>query len=76
MARLNKAKAIAIYKKISKIDRNTAEPLINLTERNGANETIDQSADDDQTHYNLGVAFRQMGLPDDAIGEFQKALTH
>src|SRR5205085_5527178 len=25
-----------------------------------------------ETHYNLGVAFREMGLLDEAIGEFQK----
>lgn len=31
------------------------------------------SADEDpETHYNLGVAFREMGLMDEAIGEFQK----
>jgi tetratricopeptide (TPR) repeat protein len=30
--------------------------------------------EDHQTHYDLGVAFREMGLLDEAIGEFQKAL--
>jgi tetratricopeptide (TPR) repeat protein len=31
------------------------------------------SADEDpETHYNLGVAFREMGLLDEALGEFQK----
>ena len=31
------------------------------------------SADEDpETHYNLGVAFREMGLLDEAIGELQK----
>ena len=29
--------------------------------------------DDPETHYNLGVAFREMGLLDEAIGELQKA---
>jgi len=28
--------------------------------------------EDPETHYNLGVAFREMGLLDEAIGEFQK----
>jgi pilus assembly protein FimV len=28
--------------------------------------------DDPDTHYNLGVAFREMGLLDEAIGELQK----
>jgi tetratricopeptide (TPR) repeat protein len=30
--------------------------------------------DDHQAHYDLGVAFKEMGLLDEAIGEFQKAL--
>lgn len=29
-------------------------------------------AEDPETHYNLGVAFREMGLMDEAIGELQK----
>jgi pilus assembly protein FimV len=33
------------------------------------------SADEDpETHYNLGIAFREMGLLDEAIGELQKAV--
>ena len=32
--------------------------------------TMDE--EDPETHYNLGVAFREMGLLDEAIGEFQK----
>jgi tetratricopeptide (TPR) repeat protein len=37
---------------------------------------IDQNLDSDdyQAHYDLGVAFKEMGLLDEAIGEFQKAL--
>ncbi len=31
------------------------------------------SAEDFDTHYNLGIAYREMGLLDDAIGEFQLA---
>jgi tetratricopeptide (TPR) repeat protein len=30
------------------------------------------AAEDPDTHYNLGVAFREMGLLDEAIGELQK----
>lgn len=29
---------------------------------------------DQETHYNLGVAFREMGLLEEAIGEFQKVV--
>ncbi|HEX5386140.1 MAG TPA: tetratricopeptide repeat protein [Gemmatimonadales bacterium] len=32
------------------------------------------AADDYQAHYDLGVAFKEMGLLDEAIAEFQKAL--
>ncbi len=31
--------------------------------------------EDPETHYNLGVAFREMGLMDEAIGELQKVCT-
>jgi pilus assembly protein FimV len=36
---------------------------------------MDEMADEDEdleTHYNLGIAYREMGLLDEAIGEFQK----
>jgi tetratricopeptide (TPR) repeat protein len=32
----------------------------------------EEEADDPETHYNLGVAFKEMGLLDEAIGELQK----
>ena len=36
-------------------------------------DTATTAADQDpETHYNLGVAFREMGLLDEAIGELQK----
>ncbi|MGH9452286.1 MAG: tetratricopeptide repeat protein [Terriglobia bacterium] len=44
-----------------------------LSELNAGEEPA--TADDTpQTHYNLGVAFREMGLIDEAIGEFQKVV--
>jgi tetratricopeptide (TPR) repeat protein len=35
-------------------------------------ESSSAESDDPETHYNLGVAFKEMGLLDEAIGEFQK----
>ena len=32
--------------------------------------------DDCETHYDLGIAYREMGLLDEAIGEFTKAMGH
>lgn len=37
-------------------------------------EAIPTAAETPQTHYNLGIAFREMGLLDEAIGEFQKVV--
>ncbi|MBN2431065.1 MAG: hypothetical protein JXQ27_06295 [Acidobacteria bacterium] len=34
---------------------------------------VDDEEGDFETHYNLGIAYKEMGLLDDAIGEFQKA---
>jgi tetratricopeptide (TPR) repeat protein len=33
---------------------------------------MDDEDEDLETHYNLGIAYREMGLLDEAIGEFQK----
>jgi len=40
--------------------------------RQGIDENIEDT--DFQSHYDLGVAFKEMGLLDEAISEFQKAL--
>jgi len=40
--------------------------------KRGIDENLE--ADDYQSHYDLGVAFKEMGLLDEAIAEFQKAL--
>ena len=40
--------------------------------KQGIEETIEAS--DFQSHYDLGIAFKEMGLLDEAIAEFQKAL--
>jgi len=40
--------------------------------KRGLDENLD--AEDFQAHYDLGIAFKEMGLLDEAIAEFQKAL--
>ena len=40
--------------------------------RHELEEEVSTSDEDPETHYNLGVAFREMGLLDEAIGELQK----
>ncbi len=56
-------------------DSGSAEAHSMLTDlldelKEGGEEPIEDS--DPETHYNLGVAFREMGLLDEAIGELQK----
>ena len=55
----------------------TAEALNQLSEvfQEFRNEIGEEGADENEdleTHYNLGIAYREMGLLDEAIGEFQK----
>jgi tetratricopeptide (TPR) repeat protein len=57
----------------------SADPGVDLSDMFGELkkelETGVTGADDDpETHYNLGVAFREMGLLDEAIGELQKVI--
>ena len=40
--------------------------------RHELEEDVASAEEDPETHYNLGVAFREMGLLDEAIGELQK----
>jgi tetratricopeptide (TPR) repeat protein len=40
--------------------------------RHELEEEVSSADEDPETHYNLGVAFREMGLLDEAIGELQK----
>ena len=40
--------------------------------RHELEEEVATAEEDPETHYNLGVAFREMGLLDEAIGELQK----
>ena len=49
-------------------------PLSGLLDELGEATPAASGEDDAETHYNLGVAFREMGLLDEAIGEFQKVV--
>ncbi len=54
-----------------------AETLNHLAEvfqefRSELGELNDEEDEDLETHYNLGIAYREMGLLEEAIGEFQK----
>jgi tetratricopeptide (TPR) repeat protein len=50
-------------------------PLSGLLEEMGEPLAMEPDEEDDpETHYNLGVAFREMNLLDEAIGEFQKVV--
>jgi tetratricopeptide (TPR) repeat protein len=51
-------------------DRDFAEILARFREQVSKNIDVD----DDTSHYDLGVAFKEMGLYDEAISEFQTAL--
>jgi tetratricopeptide (TPR) repeat protein len=52
-----------------------ASPLSGLLEEMGESAGgVTAEPEDRETHYNLGVAFREMGLLEEAIGEFQKVL--
>jgi tetratricopeptide (TPR) repeat protein len=51
-----------------------ASPLSGLLDELGEGTEAQADAEDPETHYNLGVAFREMGLLDEAIGEFQKVV--
>ncbi|HEX7962174.1 MAG TPA: tetratricopeptide repeat protein [Terriglobales bacterium] len=54
-------------------DDETTSVLSDLFEEfKGEVEVEADSAEDPETHYNLGVAFKEMGLLDEAIGELQK----
>ena len=50
-------------------------PVDSTTEKKVFRTDVDEqiAADDMESHYNLGIAYREMGLFDDAISEFAKA---
>lgn len=52
----------------------SASPLSGLLDELAEPAEAQAKEEDAETHYNLGVAFREMGLLDEAIGEFQKVL--
>ena len=61
----------------TKAPETTAENLNELAGifqefRSDIGESPEDEEEDLETHYNLGIAYREMGLLDEAIGEFQK----
>jgi tetratricopeptide (TPR) repeat protein len=52
----------------------SVSPLSGFLDELGEGEQAATAQDDPQTHYDLGVAFREMNLLDEAIGEFQKVV--
>jgi tetratricopeptide (TPR) repeat protein len=42
----------------------------------GGAETSSISQEDSESHFNLGIAYKEMGLLDDAVAEFNKAMRH
>src|SRR5579859_648730 len=51
-----------------------ASPLSGFLDDFSDGDQASAAQDDPQTHYDLGVAFREMNLLDEAIGEFQKVV--
>jgi tetratricopeptide (TPR) repeat protein len=51
-----------------------ASSLHSLLDELGESQLPDAGADDPDLHYNLGVAYQEMELLDEAIGEFQKVV--
>lgn len=78
-------KTKAPAKPVASPPRRTSQPVLNSSTEDN-NELADvfeqfrseldimneEAEEDLETHYNLGVAYREMGLLDEAIGEFQK----
>jgi hypothetical protein len=71
------AVASAASQESAPVSAPSAEVLNELAEvfqefRNELGELSEEEDEDLETHYNLGIAYREMGLLDEAIGEFQK----
>ncbi len=69
--------SLAAADQVAKIPETTAENLNELAGifqefRSDIGESPEDEEEDLETHYNLGIAYREMGLLDEAIGEFQK----
>ncbi len=50
----------------------TAQELSDILAELQEDTAIEETDEDPETHYNLGIAFKEMGLLDEAIGELQK----
>ena len=74
--------AAELEQELSKEDLLTGRDLMPTSQEQSLEEIVEGfkrgvaeslSAEDYDTHYNLGIAYREMGLLDEAIGEFQLA---
>jgi len=69
---VHQAEVLATPQKPRKDDETTSVLSDLFEEFKGEVEVENDGAEDPETHYNLGVAFKEMGLLDEAIGELQK----
>jgi tetratricopeptide (TPR) repeat protein len=58
---------------LNKVDRLSRDGVVDDFKKNVETQ-ID--AEDTETHYNLGIAYKEMGLFDDAVAEFDKAMNN
>jgi tetratricopeptide (TPR) repeat protein len=74
---LREDKAPKSYRMVAKDDKRVGEEQADFTdmlEKFKAGVAANVDDEDFDSHYDLGVAYREMGLIDEAIAEFQKAL--
>jgi tetratricopeptide (TPR) repeat protein len=68
----HQAEILSTSQKTQKDDETTSVLSDLFEEFKGEVEVESDGTEDPETHYNLGVAFKEMGLLDEAIGELQK----
>jgi len=68
------------YRMVAEEDRNRAEgeeaDFTDMLEKFKAGVAANVDDEDFDSHYDLGIAYKEMGLVDEAVGEFEIALRH